>query len=60
MVSKTTMRMEDSELNNIHKYFFKVILKYELANLTTSSNVTVCFTFANLKISFSVRMQVVK
>lgn len=60
MVSKTAMRMEESEVKIVYKYFFKVILKYEIANLITNSNVPVCFIFASLKI-FSVRMyQVVK
>lgn len=60
MVSKTAVRREDSEVMTVFKYFFKVILKHEIANLITKSNVTV-FIFASLKISFSVRMyQVVK
>lgn len=61
MVSKTAIMMEVSEVENVYKYFFKVISKYEISNLITKSDVTVCFIFASLKISFSVRMcQVVK
>lgn len=56
MVSKTATRREDSEVKVVYEYFFKVILKYEIANLITNSNVTVCIIFASLKISFSVRM----